>query len=201
MPAVAVIADAHFHDIEGDYDFAGVCLNGRRLTVRSWADTAGSTRVFNESFAALPAALDRVSAMGIRHVVLLGDYTDDGQRETTESLARLLRRYRSRNGPVLLCHTRKSRRLRPGRKTPGHPLCRRLGRHHARDERCREGGVRSRPTDRHPKNVLRRHARGPAGDAGLRLFPAAPATSIGKPRSARATTPTCVSTISALPTA
>ncbi|AOF94274.1 metallophosphoesterase [Sinorhizobium sp. RAC02] len=98
MPAVAVIADAHFHDIEGDYDFAGISLNGRKLTVRTWADTAGSTRVFNESFAALMAALDRVVAKGIRHVVLLGDYTDDGQRETTASLARLLEHYRARHG-------------------------------------------------------------------------------------------------------
>ncbi|MGJ7041574.1 3',5'-cyclic AMP phosphodiesterase CpdA [Shinella sp. BE166] len=98
MPAVAVIADAHFHDIEGDYDFAGITVNGRRLTVRSWADTAGSTRVFNESFAALPAALDRIVARGIRHVVLLGDYSDDGQRETVASLVRLLENYRDRHG-------------------------------------------------------------------------------------------------------
>lgn len=98
MPAVAVIADAHFHDIEGDYDFAGISVDGRKLTVRSWADTAGSTRVFNESFAALPAALDRIVARGIRHVVLLGDYSDDGQRETVASLVRLLEGYRARHG-------------------------------------------------------------------------------------------------------
>lgn len=98
MPAVAVIADAHFHDIEGDYDFAGISVNGRTLTVRTWADTAGSTRVFNESFAALKAALNRIVARGIRHVVLLGDYTDDGQRETAASLVRLLEHYRARHG-------------------------------------------------------------------------------------------------------
>ena len=98
MPAVAVIADAHFHDIEGDYDFAGITLNGRRLTVRTFADTARSTRVFNESFAALPAALDRIVARGIRHIVLLGDYSDDGQRQTVASLVRLLERYRARHG-------------------------------------------------------------------------------------------------------
>ncbi|MGQ3277294.1 MAG: metallophosphoesterase family protein, partial [Shinella sp.] len=98
MPAVAVIADAHFHDIEGDYDFAGISVNGRKLTVRTWADTAGSSRVFNESFAALKAALDRVVAKDIRHVVLLGDYTDDGQRETAASLVRLLERYRAQHG-------------------------------------------------------------------------------------------------------
>ncbi len=34
-PAVAVIADAHFHDIEGEYDFAGIMVGGRKLTVRN----------------------------------------------------------------------------------------------------------------------------------------------------------------------
>ncbi|WP_159952497.1 metallophosphoesterase [Rhizobium sp. 18065] len=97
IPAVAIIADAHFHDIEGNYDVDGVTVGGRRLTVRSWADTARSTRVFNESFAALPAALEDVCSRGIRHVVLLGDYTDDGQRITTESVARLLRHWRDRH--------------------------------------------------------------------------------------------------------
>lgn len=98
MARIAVIADAHFHDIEGDYDFPGVVVNGRRLTVRTFADTVRSTRVYNESFAALPAALDRIVAMGIRHVVLLGDYTDDGQRGTVASLVRLLAAYRDRHG-------------------------------------------------------------------------------------------------------
>ena len=98
MARVAVIADAHFHDIEGDYDFPGIVVNGRRLTVRTFADTARSTRVYNESFAALPAALDRIVAMGIRHVVLLGDYSDDGQRGTVASLVRLLAAYRDRHG-------------------------------------------------------------------------------------------------------
>ncbi|UJW76685.1 metallophosphoesterase [Rhizobium sp. SL42] len=97
MPAVAVIADAHFHDIEGDYNVAGVDVGSRRLTLRSWADTARSTRVFNESFVALPAALEDVCSRGIRHVVLLGDYTDDGQRATTDSVARLLRHWRDRH--------------------------------------------------------------------------------------------------------
>ncbi len=97
LPAIAVIADAHFHDIEGDYDFEGVRIGNRRLTARSWGDTARSTRVFNESYAALPAALEQVCIRGIRHVVLLGDYTDDGQLATTGSLVRLLRHWRDRH--------------------------------------------------------------------------------------------------------
>jgi 3',5'-cyclic AMP phosphodiesterase CpdA len=84
---VAILADAHVHDIHGDYDAAGVILNGRRATLRSWHDTARSARAFNESGMAFDAALDSIRARGIRHVVLLGDYTDDGQVETTDRLA------------------------------------------------------------------------------------------------------------------
>lgn len=96
--ALAVIADAHFHDIGGDYGFPGVPAGERRLTLYSWARTRESTRVFNESAGALLAALDRIVARGIRHVVLLGDYTDDGQSRTTQSLARLLARHEEEHG-------------------------------------------------------------------------------------------------------
>lgn len=93
LPAVAVIADAHFHDLDADFGFPGITVDGRRLTMRSWADTRESTRVFNESADALMAALDNVRRRGIRHVVLLGDYTDDGQRATTETLTGILRHH------------------------------------------------------------------------------------------------------------
>jgi 3',5'-cyclic AMP phosphodiesterase CpdA len=88
--SIAVIADAHFHDIEGDYGVTGVTTGNRSLTLRTWDDTRTSTRVFNESASALMAALDEVVARNIRHVVLLGDYTDDGQRQTTKNVADLL---------------------------------------------------------------------------------------------------------------
>jgi len=94
---LAVIADAHFHDPEGDFG-AGMVLDGQRLALRSGAETAKATRAFNESAAALVAALDRIVASGIRLVVLAGDYTDDGQAENTRRLALLLRRYHIRHG-------------------------------------------------------------------------------------------------------
>jgi len=90
FPPVAVIADAHFHDTGADFGFAGIDVGGQRLTMRSWSDTRQSTRVFNESVDALHAALHEVAMRGIRHVVLLGDYTDDGQRTTTHALKNLL---------------------------------------------------------------------------------------------------------------
>ncbi len=98
QPQIAVIADAHFHDLEGDFDIPGITIDGCRMTVRSWAETRQSTRVFNESARALSTALDEVQQRGIRHVVLLGDYTDDGQRQTTASLRRILDRHASKYG-------------------------------------------------------------------------------------------------------
>ena len=96
--SLAVISDAHFHEIEGDYGIPGIAMGDRRLTLQTWAHSRESTRVYNESAAALDAALDLVAAHAIRHVVLLGDYTDDGQRETTQRLAQRLNEHEARSG-------------------------------------------------------------------------------------------------------
>lgn len=98
LPSVAVIADAHFHDTAADFGFPGIEIDGQRITMRSWSDTRGSTRVFNESADALHAALEEVRQRGIRHVVLLGDYTDDGQRVTTETLKNILQSHSDAHG-------------------------------------------------------------------------------------------------------
>jgi 3',5'-cyclic AMP phosphodiesterase CpdA len=89
---VAIIADAHVHDPTGDFR-AGLMVGGRRLALRSWRDTENGPRAVNETAAVLTAALDRITAAGIRHVILAGDYTDDGQAENTRALARLLARH------------------------------------------------------------------------------------------------------------
>ncbi|MGN7736173.1 metallophosphoesterase family protein [Ensifer sp. 22564] len=93
LPRIAVIADAHFHDLEGNFEFPAIEVDGERVAIRSWADTRESTRVFNESAKALDEALAEVVRRDIRHVVLLGDYTDDGQRQTTERLRAILERH------------------------------------------------------------------------------------------------------------
>lgn len=95
---IAIIADAHFHDLESDYDFGGTLVNGKHLTLRSWSDTRSSSRVFNESGAALEAVLTDIHDRGIRHVVLLGDYADDGQIEAIDRLCTLLERYQNALG-------------------------------------------------------------------------------------------------------
>jgi 3',5'-cyclic AMP phosphodiesterase CpdA len=95
---VAIIADAHFHDPKGDFGGVGIDLCGERLALRSWKDTETGPRAVNEGAAALTAALDWIVAAGITHVVLAGDYTDDGQVENTRRLAARLHDYQDRTG-------------------------------------------------------------------------------------------------------
>ena len=99
LPAIAVIADAHFHDIDSNYGTAcTTIIDGKRLTLRSWKDSRRSSRVFNESKDALITTLTDIQQRGIRHVVLLGDYTDDGQIESTRRFANLIHHYRRKYG-------------------------------------------------------------------------------------------------------
>ncbi|MFC3181966.1 metallophosphoesterase family protein [Cypionkella sinensis] len=96
--AVAVLADVHFHDPQGDFGCAGVEVDGTRLALRSWADTRVAARAFNETAGALRAALDKIAAAGVRHVVLAGDYSDDGQAENIRRLIDVLTEYEARHG-------------------------------------------------------------------------------------------------------
>ncbi|MGQ0565890.1 MAG: metallophosphoesterase family protein [Gemmobacter sp.] len=95
---LAIVADTHFHDPHGEFGGAGSMVDGERLVLRSWRDTRGGIRAVNESATALTAALDRIVALGLRHVVLAGDYSDDGQAETVRRLAILLHCYQDRHG-------------------------------------------------------------------------------------------------------
>ncbi|MFP5076950.1 metallophosphoesterase family protein [Rhizobium sp. YIM 134829] len=95
--AIAVISDAHLHDPTVDFGWPGAAETGG-LSLRPLSEAARSTRVFNETKAAFLAALDEIVRRGIRHVVLLGDYTDDGQVATTARIAEILTRYRRAHG-------------------------------------------------------------------------------------------------------
>lgn len=95
--SVAVLADVHFHDTTADFG-TGIVLDGRRRALRSWEDARAGARAVNESAAALDGALAIIRARGIRHVVLPGDYTDDGQVETTARLATILHEQTARHG-------------------------------------------------------------------------------------------------------
>ncbi|WP_054006579.1 metallophosphoesterase family protein [Cypionkella psychrotolerans] len=96
--AVAVLADVHFHDPGGDFGGAGIVVQGARLALRSWADTRIAARAFNETAGALSAALEKIAAAGVRHVVLAGDYSDDGQAENIRRLVEVLQGVEHRHG-------------------------------------------------------------------------------------------------------
>ncbi len=81
---VAVIADAHLHATDADFG------HGAAPVPRPASDVVKSTRVFNETGPVLRHVLRDIADRGIRHVVLLGDLTDDGQPAMLEALQRIL---------------------------------------------------------------------------------------------------------------
>lgn len=102
---VAFLPDIHFHDIYGDYTdarFPGVetiTPNGvRRARIRSMAAQLQSTRLFNENYFALRAALDDIAARNIKYVALPGDFSDDGQSVHLRGLVAVLNEYHQRYG-------------------------------------------------------------------------------------------------------
>ncbi len=100
LPKVAVIADAHLHDMHSNYDGVFITLEDQPLCLRSWKDTRRSSRVFNESRMALTEALESIRSSGISFVVLLGDYSDDGQIESIDRVVDILRHYQQAHGIV-----------------------------------------------------------------------------------------------------
>ena len=93
MIRFAVIADPHVHDC--NWVPGGSGLDG---AIRSFSETAASTRVFNESVPAFRAALQRAADAGMRVVLLVGDLTDDGQRPNIEAALAIIAEYRERYG-------------------------------------------------------------------------------------------------------
>lgn len=93
MTKIAVIADPHVHDCSWQPKNSG--LTG---AIRSFAETAASTRVFNESIPAFRAALDRAVTEGAKLVLLVGDLTDDGQEPNIRAALAILADYRQRHG-------------------------------------------------------------------------------------------------------
>ena len=60
--SLAVVSDAHVHDIEGDYAVPPIA-SAARLALQTWHLPARSTRVFNESAAAFRQALESIAPM------------------------------------------------------------------------------------------------------------------------------------------
>lgn len=93
---IAVVTDVHLHDLEGGYGWLEE--GSGDIALRTLEDTMASTRVFNESDAAFRAVLDDIVRRGIRDVVLLGDYSDDGQPGAVAALKRILSAYETAHG-------------------------------------------------------------------------------------------------------
>lgn len=100
---VAFLADIHLQDVYGDFhseDFKGVKnpKNGKFATIRTMESQLNSTRLFNENYFALLAALEDLRKREIKLVALPGDYTDDGQPMNILALKRILAPYSEEYG-------------------------------------------------------------------------------------------------------
>ena len=103
--SIAFMPDIHFHDIYGDFPdqaFKGLPTktpDGNQLaTIRSMSAQLHSTRLFNENYFALLAALDDVVKRDIKYVALPGDFSDDGQPLHIRGLTKILDHYHQQYG-------------------------------------------------------------------------------------------------------
>src|SRR5690606_550426 len=72
---IAFMPDIHFHDVYAEFQddsFAGIPnkISGKNATIRTMQSQLMSTRLFNENYFALLAALDDVVDRGIKLVAL-----------------------------------------------------------------------------------------------------------------------------------
>ncbi|WP_291857798.1 metallophosphoesterase [Marinilabilia sp.] len=100
---IAFLADSHLNDIYvafEDCDYKGVFnpANEKYVNIRTMASQLHSTRIFNENYFALRAALDDILKRGIEFVVLPGDFSDDGQPYNVKKIREILRSYTSKYG-------------------------------------------------------------------------------------------------------
>ena len=113
--------DIHFHDVYGRFSddaFGGLATQTpsgeQRASIRSMSAQLHSTRLFNENYFALIAALDDVVRRKIKYVALPGDFSDDGQPLHLRGLKTLLDKYRREHGLEFF--------VAPGNHDPTKPL-------------------------------------------------------------------------------
>ncbi|MFC4878312.1 metallophosphoesterase [Microbulbifer halophilus] len=95
--------DIHFHDVYAEFEdgsFTGIenSISKKSATIRTMEAQLNSTRLFNENYFALLAALDDAASKGIRLVALPGDFSDDGQPIHLRGLQKILNHYSDRYG-------------------------------------------------------------------------------------------------------
>lgn len=95
---IAFLADIHLQEVYADFTtekFKGVPhpLTGQLATIRTMGSQLNSTRLFNENYFALLAALEELAKKKVKLVVLPGDFTDDGQPMNVLALQKILQQY------------------------------------------------------------------------------------------------------------
>lgn len=100
---VAFMPDIHFHDVYGTFQdgaFSGLKnqKSGQNAMIRTMYAQLTSTRLFNENYFALRAALDDAGRKGITLIALPGDFSDDGQPVHIRGLVKLLQEYQQKYG-------------------------------------------------------------------------------------------------------
>lgn len=103
--SIAFMPDIHFHDVYGQFSdrvFEGLpthtALGEQQASIRSMQAQLHSTRLFNENYFALHAALDDIVKRGIKYVALPGDFSDDGQPLHMRGLKTILDKYHREYG-------------------------------------------------------------------------------------------------------
>jgi 3',5'-cyclic AMP phosphodiesterase CpdA len=97
-PPIAFLADIHLQEVYADLTsekFRGVPhpVTGKLATIRTMGSQLNSTRLFNENYFALLAALEELAKKKVKLVVLPGDFTDDGQPMNVRALQKILQQY------------------------------------------------------------------------------------------------------------
>lgn len=94
---IAFMADIHFADVyprlELPFSTLPATLTGNPILIRTMEAQLHSTRLFNENYFALTAALDDAVKRGIKIIAIPGDFSDDGQPVHIRGLNKILMRY------------------------------------------------------------------------------------------------------------
>lgn len=123
---IAFLPDVHFHDVYAEFkddSFKGLPgeTAGKAATIRTMAAQLQSTRLFNENYFALHAALDDLVRRNVKLVVLPGDFSDDGQTAHIRGLKGILQHYSSTYGLKFLLTLGNHDPVRPYARPAGKP--------------------------------------------------------------------------------
>lgn len=100
---IAFMADIHFSDVypnikDNSLNSLPSIEENNPVLIRTMKSQVHSTRLFNENYFALIAALDDAVNRGIKIIALPGDFSDDGQALHIKGLNTILNTYREKYG-------------------------------------------------------------------------------------------------------